>query len=97
MATNISIGADELILWLRKNGGAQNICNDDLGKRIHQIIVDHHHGQLDEEDAPAFWDCREDSRNIAPSGQCLPKTAAQYTISTANIGRVYEELSRLFP
>ena len=91
MATDIRIGADELILWLRKNERARGIRNDDLGKRLREII-ERNHGRLDREDVPVHWDCREDSRNIAPSGLGLPQTAAQYTISTDSIGRVYEEL-----
>ena len=27
---NIIIGADELILWLRKNGKAENVPNDEI-------------------------------------------------------------------
>ena len=41
MAT-IKIGADELILWLRKNGKATDIPNDEvqgLGRKIYDLIV----------------------------------------------------------
>lgn len=39
---SIRIGADEIILWLRKNNLALNIPNDGvvgLGRRIHDLIV----------------------------------------------------------
>ena len=52
MINRFRIGADELILHLRKNNIAENISNDQLGKKIKNIIVDQLFGRLINEDVP---------------------------------------------
>ena len=50
MTKRIQIGADELILWLRKNEKAENISNDEiqgLGRKIYNLIVHELRGKSD--------------------------------------------------
>lgn len=94
MAT-IRIGADELILWLRKNKKAIDIPNDEihgLGIKIHNIMVDELRAKkLDDE--PCYWANLDIHKNIGKKN--LPKTATQYEIETSDLGRLYEKLNAL--
>lgn len=87
---SIRIGADEIILWLRKNNLALNIPNDGvvgLGRRIHDLIVGLG-GRKIEESAASYWD--ETDSHVQQYG--LPKTSAQYEVSVDLLPALYREL-----
>lgn len=91
----IKIGADELILWLRKNNIANNIPNDDiqgLGSRIRKTI-ESLGGKKVEENAPVYWPIPEKNGQI--DKYKLPKTSAQYEIDIDCLSDIYKELSKL--
>lgn len=93
---NITLGADELILWLRKNGKACNVPNDGrngLGRKIYEIIVNKCGGKKIQDDKEAFWPIDDNCSNIGKYG--LPKTAAQYKVSLDQIRQIYVELNNL--
>ncbi|GHT72247.1 hypothetical protein FACS189456_0220 [Bacteroidia bacterium] len=92
MAT-IKIGADELILWLRKNGKASKIPNEGLGQIIYENIVNQLNGVLLKEDNPSYWASEEGNINIGKYN--LPKTSAQYELATNNLEKLYLELAKL--
>jgi hypothetical protein len=88
----IKIGADEIILWLRKNNLAIDIQNEGfggLGRIIFDIIIELG-GTKIEDNQEAFWDTCNDSKNI--SENLLPKTSAQYKIDIAILPKLYEKL-----
>lgn len=91
--TKIIIGADELILWLRKNKRAEGIPNDEiqgLGIRIYELIVDRLEGKkLD--DIPSYWANNDGDKNIGKSK--LPKTSTQYEIDTSKLESIFNELN----
>ena len=89
----INIGADELILWLRKNNFHSNIGNKELGKKIRNIICNDLHGALTDEDQPAFWANDNNDKNI--NEYLLPKTAAQYQLNENNLNDLYRLLINL--
>jgi tRNA A22 N-methylase len=88
----IKIGADEIILWLRKNNLVLGISNDGfggLGRIIYDIIIGLGGNKiLDNQES--FWDIGNDSKNI--SEILLPKTSAQYEIETDVLPKLYEKL-----
>ena len=90
---NITIGADEIILWLRKNNKTQNQRTIDLGNRI-LTLMEKIGAQIiqSERDKECFWDVRGDSKNINEFG--LPKTSAQYEININNLIDLYSELNK---
>ena len=91
---NIKIGADELILWLRKNNKARNKKTIDLGKEILKLIESLDGRIIDaERDTECFWDTRIDSKNIGEF--LLPKTAAQYEIDTERLNNLYQILNEM--
>ncbi|RTY86946.1 hypothetical protein [Flavobacterium sp. RSP15] len=95
MTTKIKIGADELILWLRKNEKAVNIPNDEiqgLGIKIHNLIVKEFGGIKVAENYPSYWANLMEDKNVEKFN--LPKASAQYEIETQKIGQLYENLSR---
>lgn len=95
MAIKIKIGADELILWLRKNKKALNIPNDEiqgLGRKIHDIIITLKGKKIIDND-PAYWANLVDDKNVEKFN--LPKTSAQYEISATKIRKLYEKLDAL--
>jgi hypothetical protein len=88
----IKIGADELILWLRKNGIAKDIPNDEvngLGFRICRII-EGLGGKKVKDDIPVYWPTPGNDGNI--DKYKLPKTSAQYEIDVNKISEIYKEL-----
>lgn len=87
---NIRIGADEMILWLRKNGRRSAVGNDDLGRWI-RTTVETLGGQLAEENAAVFWAAGDADKNIGEFA--LPRTAAQYLIPIALISDLYSRLN----
>jgi len=94
MSTKIKIGADELILWLRKNQKATNIPNDEIngvGRKIHDLIVNELGGIKIINNHPSYWANSNDDRNIEKLN--LPKTSAQYEVESKKIGQLYESLN----
>jgi len=90
MERTIRIGADEIILWLRKNHRAENIPNDGisgLGRRILDTIV-RLGGQKVDESLASCWD--ETDSHVQQYG--LPKTSAQYEISVNQLPALYLEI-----
>jgi hypothetical protein len=89
----IRIGADELILWLRKNDKAVNNPNDEiqgLGAKIYNLIVNRLGGTKLLDNHPSYWASLITDRNVDKFQ--LPKTSAQYEIDTEQLGDLYEEL-----
>lgn len=90
----IKIGADELILWLRKNNRAKDIPNDEihgLGIIIHNIIIKL--GGIKKDPIPCYWANRTGDKNIGQKK--LPKSATQYEIDTDQLKALYNTLDKL--
>lgn len=86
----INIGADELILWLRKNKKAEDETTKNLGLKILKLI-ESFGGELINHDKPCYWNTETTSESINEFH--LPKTASQYKIDSSKIGLIYIELS----
>jgi hypothetical protein len=87
----ISIGADELILWLRKNDKAVGAENMVLGRRIFDLVSGLG-GQLIRENHASVW--ADDLSDEAMERHGIPKTSGQYKIDTALLPSIFEELSK---
>lgn len=88
----ITIGADELILWLRKNNIANDIPNDEvhgLGFKICRII-EGLGGTKIKDNHPSYWANLTDDKNIKKFN--LPKTSAQYKIDINKLPDIYRAL-----
>jgi len=89
----IRIGADEIILWLRKNRIAANITNDKingLGRRIYDLIIELGGTKIDElDDSESYWPCIE-HEHIGEKQ--LPKTSAQYEIDENRLPELYRRI-----
>lgn len=80
----IKIGADELILWLRKNHKAENFDNVMLGKKIADLMK-----KLEAE----FGTSNEQSLWTSPYSEFgLPMTSQQYIIDVERIPEIFREL-----
>ncbi|WP_369753291.1 hypothetical protein AB3G34_01815 [Flavobacterium sp. WC2409] len=86
----INIGADEIILWLRKNNKAVGKTTQDLGAKI-LVLVESLGGEKLSE-LQCRWECTIGAEGIDKLD--LPKTATQYSIKTTEIGKLYEQLSK---
>jgi hypothetical protein len=82
----IRIGADELILWLRKNHIAEGSSNRALGTRILNII-ERLGGIKEVSSFRSVWTDEVASRNR------LPKESAQYDINTSILESLYDRMS----
>ena len=92
---NIRIGADELILWLRKNEKAKNVPNDEivgLGRKIHDLIVGELGGRKVKDSFPCRWETNDEAKSIGKYD--LPKTAAQYEISVNQLANLYNRINQ---
>jgi len=92
----IKIGADELILWIRKNHIADDIPNGGnggLGQDIIYKYITELGGNKIVDNQESFWDIRNDSKNI--SDNLLPKTSAQYEIEISKLPELFEKLMEL--
>jgi len=91
----IQIGADELILWLRKNEKAKKVHNTKLGRMICDKICDELAGKKipGMDNHPAYWSTETGSKNIDDDN--LPQTAEQYEIDTSKMDKLYEWLNTL--
>lgn len=86
----ITIGADELILWLRKNKKAEKETTKQLGLEILRLI-ESIGGRLTIHDEPCYWDTVSNLQSI--DEYKLPKTASQYIVDSSKIGDLYITLS----
>ena len=86
----IIIGADELILWLRKNNKATDIENFQLGRKIAEFIKEIG-GQFGEENHLSIWG--NDMSDVSMANLRIPKTSQQYKIDTTLLPLIYEKLS----
>lgn len=92
MERTIRIGADEIILWLRKNRIAEEMPNDGatgLGRKIYDLIVNELNGRKIEDSSPSFWDATD--THVQQFG--LPKSSAQYEINLNQLANLYLEIS----
>ncbi len=87
----IRIGADEIILWLRKNGKAEDVRNDDLGTKIRYLICDNLNGKKLKEGHPSYWPGEPGDHHIGEDE--LPKTAAQYEIDICRMCKLYKAIN----
>lgn len=90
----IKIGADELILWLRKNEKATMIPNDEtqgLGRKIYELIVNKLGGKKVKDDNPSHWANSIDDKNVDKFD--LPKTSAQYELESSQLESLFLELN----
>ena len=84
----MKIGADELILWLRKNEAAVNIGNEDLGKKIKKLICAELGGEKLEEEC--YWVTETKSQNVGKYE--LPQSARQYELDVDKVSSLYQEI-----
>jgi hypothetical protein len=87
----INIGADELILWLRKNNKVIGVENIVLGRKIIDLISNLG-GQPIIENHPSIW--ANDLSDDAMARLGLAKTSEQYKIDTTILPKIYEELDK---
>lgn len=82
------IGADELILWLRKNRIAEQVTTVELGQRIQAIILDLGGRQL-EPIQDVYWP----TAGAAIGPYSLPRQSHQYEIEIAVIAEIYHRIA----
>lgn len=87
---NISIGADELILWLRKNKKSIGVDNIVLGRKIVDLIKNLG-GTLGQEDQPSLW--TNDLSDEAMARLEIPKTAQQYNVDISILPEIFKVLN----
>lgn len=87
---NINIGADELILWLRKNKKAEDKTTTLLGLEILKLI-ESVGGNLTKHDMPSYWATDANLKSI--DEYKLPKTASQYLLDSSKLEVLYIALS----
>lgn len=80
----IKIGGDELILWLRKNGKAEELDNVLLGRKIADLITSFG-GRFAESDVPALWNSSYDDK--------LPMTSQQYIVDVEKLPDLFKKLA----
>jgi anti-sigma28 factor (negative regulator of flagellin synthesis) len=86
----IKIGADELILWLRKNKKAGDVDNATLGRNIADLILKLD-GEAVEENCRSFW--ADDLSEAAMTRLKIPITSGQYKIDTKKLPEIFEKIS----
>lgn len=90
---DIKIGADEIILWLRKNGKSKDIPNSGtggLGQKIYDLIYKYN-GRKIQDNYPSYWPVILDDK----IGELeLPQTSAQYIININNLHVLFSNLSK---
>lgn len=87
----IRIGADELILWLRKNNKAVGEDNRTLGKDIKDLIENLGGNNLPNANENCLWANEADDKNIEHNN--LPRRAAQYEIDVEQISKIFSEIN----
>lgn len=78
----IKIGADELILWLRKNN--KEIDNRVAGRKIADLIISLG-GRFTESNEPVLWALSFDNN--------LPRTSQQYIIDVKKLPDLFQTLA----
>ena len=87
------IGADELILRIRKYNDGNKLPNDQiqgLGIKIRRLIEELG-GEIDKENYQSVWDDNDSAVNQFN----LPKTSAQYVIDYNVLPRLYSQIDKL--
>ena len=82
----ITIGADELILWMRKHNPENKLGNEHLGKKISDWILANG-GKHQQANKRAKW-----NHGSATTRKKLPKTAMQYELDPTVLEALYAEL-----
>jgi hypothetical protein len=91
MKNKIMIGADELILWLRKNKKAKGVSNRVLGKRIKEVICGDLEGIEVNKSKKSYWGGGKRYKFL--SEYKLPKSSSQYSIKTINLVNLYRSIN----
>jgi hypothetical protein len=86
----IRIGADEIILWLRKNNKQQDVANVTIFKNIHELIIKRLDGIIIQEDETCIWPLDDDDKI---NENHLPKSAPQYLIKAEKTVDLYKEIN----
>ena len=89
---DIKIGADEIILWLRKNGKAIVIENPSAGRRIYGLICNIYKGKKVQHSLPSYWPTILKNKKIGKKK--LPQTSAQYMINVNNLPKLFSDLNK---
>ena len=92
---DIKIGADEIILWLRKNGKVKDLPNSGtggLGQKIYNLICNIYNGKKDQDNYPSYWPIILKNNHIDEYE--LPQTSAQYTIDINNLPKLLSDLNK---
>lgn len=79
----INIGADELILWLRKNNKQEGVGNFPLGRKIAELMkkLD---AEFKEENVKSLWN---------ESEPALPNTSELYAIDVEKLPELFKKLA----
>lgn len=80
----IKIGADELILWLRKNKKAETLDNRTLGRKIADLVTGLG-GRFVEGSELVLWALSFDNN--------LPRTSQQYSIDVDKLPELFRNLA----
>lgn len=92
---DIKIGADEIILWLRKNGKAKALPNSGtggLGQKIYDLICNICNGKKVQDNYLSYWPIILKHNHI--SEYELPQTSAQYMININNLPKLFSDLNK---
>ena len=79
----IKIGADELILWLRKNEKATELDNRTVGRKIADLVTELG-SRFAESNEPVIWALSYNDK--------LPKTSQQYIIDVDKLPDLFKRL-----
>ena len=90
MSLKITIGADELILSLRKNKKADGFSNQVLGKKILEIVDQLGGIKTEPDQIPSYFD----DKYVKELD--LPMNSTQYEIEVDKIGSLYIVLYQLY-
>ena len=91
---DIKIGADEIILWLRKNGKLKDIPNSGtggFGQKIYDLIYKYNSRKI-QDNYPSYWPIVLKNNHIGEYE--LPQTSAQYTIDVNNLSKLFSDLNK---
>lgn len=89
--SQIEMGNDEFILYVRKRGGGQGVPNNQLGKQIWIWIRDNIPGSKPIGEQPCDWG--KVAPGVAPDA--LPKTATQFAFERSRLPDLYTFLDTL--
>lgn len=92
---DIKIGADEIILWLRKNEKSKDIPNSGtggLGLKIYNLICNKYNGRKIQDSYSSYWPVVLKNNHIGEYE--LPQTSAQYTIGVNNLSKLFSDLNK---